>query len=36
MFERLFAEGKREKARACGRERRKVRAVFDSSCAIMG
>jgi hypothetical protein len=35
VFERLFAEGKREKARACGRERRKVRAVFDSKCAIV-
>lgn len=35
MCERLFADGKSEKARLCGMEKRKVRAVLESSCAIL-
>ena len=35
MCERLFAHGKSEKARLCGMEKRKVRVVLESSCAIL-
>ena len=35
MCERCEAEGKREKVRVWGKERRKVRAVLGRSCAIL-
>ena len=35
VWERLLAEGKREKARDWGTMRRRVRAVLERSCAIV-